>query len=452
MSTRNGARVPSYRLHKQSGQAIVTLNSPGGVRQDVPLGAYGTPASHCKYQRVIAEWNQRGRVPAPPVAGAGNINVAELILRFWEGHVISYYRHPDGTATSEQENYRQALRPLRSLYGNIPANDFDAPKLEAWLLTVTQPLRTVTDPTSGEPRQLPGWCRTNANKNLSRIKSLFRWGVRKKLVRGDVLAELDAVPGLRAGRCDARETDPVRSVPEELIEAIKPFVSRPVAVMAELQVLCGARPGELSAMRTAEVQTTGTAWVFRPAQHKNAHRGHTREIFLGPRAQELLRPLLKRDLQAYVFSPQEAEAERLSKLRAGRTTPLSCGNSPGTNRKTEPIHQPGERYTVAAYRRAIERACAKAFPPPEPFAKQEGETIAQWQRRLTPEQCQELRSWQREHRWHPHQARHTAGTRARERFGPEGAQVFLGHKHIRVTEVYAQTSAALAARVATEIG
>lgn len=170
------------------------------------------------------------------------------------------------------------------------------------------------------------------------------------------MAALDTVPGLRAGRCDARETAPVRSVPEEFIAAIKPFASRQVAVMAELQVLCGARPGELCAMRTAEVQTTEDVWVFRPARHKNAHRGHTREIFLGSRAKELLGRLLKHDLQAYVFSPQEAEAERLAKLHASRTTPLSCGNSPGTHRKPQPKHKPGDRYTVDAYRRAIERA------------------------------------------------------------------------------------------------
>lgn len=452
MPTRNSVRVPSYRHHKQSGQAIVTLNFPGRVRKDVPLGKYGSPESHRKYQQVVAEWDQRGRVPEPPPAGGGAIDVAELILRFWNGHVISYYRHPDGTATSEQENYRQALRSLRSLYGDIPVNDFDPPKLEAWLQTVTRPERIVTDLDTGECHQLRGWCRTNANKNLSRIKSLFRWGVRKKLVRADVFAALGTVPGLRAGRCDARETDPVRSVPEAFIDAIKPLVSKQVAVIAELQVLCGARPGELCAMRTAEVQTTGAVWVFRPARHKNAHRGHQREIFLGPKAQALLAPLLKPDLQAYVFSPSEAEADRLAKLHAARKTPLSCGNSPGTNRKAEPTQKPGDRYKVAAYRRAIQRACDRAFPLPAPLARQAGESQATWKRRLTPEQWQGVRQWQREHRWHPHQARHTAGTRARERFGPEGAQVFLGHKNLRVTEVYAQTSSALAAKVAAEIG
>jgi hypothetical protein len=34
--------VPTYHLHKQSGQAVVTLNL-NGVRRDMLLGKYGTP-------------------------------------------------------------------------------------------------------------------------------------------------------------------------------------------------------------------------------------------------------------------------------------------------------------------------------------------------------------------------------------------------------------------------
>lgn len=38
-------KVPAYRLHKQSGQAIVTLVDLAGVRKDVLLGRYGTDES-----------------------------------------------------------------------------------------------------------------------------------------------------------------------------------------------------------------------------------------------------------------------------------------------------------------------------------------------------------------------------------------------------------------------
>ena len=48
--------VPSYRRHRQSGQAIVTLYDGTGRRRDVILGPYGSSASRDEYKRVISEW------------------------------------------------------------------------------------------------------------------------------------------------------------------------------------------------------------------------------------------------------------------------------------------------------------------------------------------------------------------------------------------------------------
>ena len=48
--------VPSYRLLKASGRAVVTLPASQGVRRrDVFLGRYGTEESHQRYAQVIAE-------------------------------------------------------------------------------------------------------------------------------------------------------------------------------------------------------------------------------------------------------------------------------------------------------------------------------------------------------------------------------------------------------------
>jgi hypothetical protein len=37
------ASIPTYRLHRQSGQAVVTLRDAVGLRRDVLLGRYNTP-------------------------------------------------------------------------------------------------------------------------------------------------------------------------------------------------------------------------------------------------------------------------------------------------------------------------------------------------------------------------------------------------------------------------
>ena len=61
----------------------------------------------------------------------------------------------------------------------------------------------------------------------------------------------------------------------------------------------------------------------------------------------------------------------------------SSANVPGSKRKDEPQWEAGDRYTTCSYRRAIQRGCDLAFPPPEPLARLAGETIAAWRKRLT---------------------------------------------------------------------
>ena len=48
--------VPKYREHKQSGQAVVTLDG-----HDFLLGRYGSEASRAEYRRPTGEWQQNGR-------------------------------------------------------------------------------------------------------------------------------------------------------------------------------------------------------------------------------------------------------------------------------------------------------------------------------------------------------------------------------------------------------
>src|SRR4051794_35078208 len=112
-------KIPSYRLHKPTGQAVVRLDG-----RDHYLGKYGTPQSQEAYHRKVAEWVTAG-VLAPPGENRGvalDLSVNELLLAFWR-HAESYYRRADGTPTGELDNLRLALRPLKSLYGNTPARD-----------------------------------------------------------------------------------------------------------------------------------------------------------------------------------------------------------------------------------------------------------------------------------------------------------------------------------------
>src|SRR4029077_10445827 len=124
----------------------------------------------------------------------------------------------------------------------------------------------------------------------------------------------------RRGRADVRESEPVKPVPDAFVDAIKPHVSRQVWAMVELQRLTGMRPGEVCMMRSCDLDTSGRVWAYTPESHKTEHHGRERRIYLGPKAQEALRPWLRPELTAYLFSPTEAEAERRAVQREDRET------------------------------------------------------------------------------------------------------------------------------------
>ena len=411
MAKNTSRRTPKYRRQngKHADRAFVDL---AGQRQY--LGAYGSPESKEAYHRLIAEWLAGGeQTPVDP----SDLTVLELVDRFW-AHVEGYYRKPDGTATDEVNNFRQAIRPLLKLYGRTNAVEFGP-----------LALKCVRQVMIGN-----GWSRTWINKSVARLKHLFKWATENELLPPIVYHGLQAVSGLKRGRTEAHETVPVRPVPDSLVNATLPHMTRVQRAMVEVQRLTGMRPGEVCVVRARDLDMTGNVWTYQPGDHKTAHRGRSRTVFIGPRAQSTLRPFLTRDLTAYLFSPEESEAERRADQHRRRKTPMSCGNRPGTNRTRRPLKQPSERYDTRSYGRAITYACDKAFPPPEDT---KGE---------------DLKRWRREHRWAPNQLRHSYATHVRREHGLEAAQVLLGHAMADVTQAYAERDVAKAVSVAAKIG
>lgn len=420
----HNGKVPAYRRHKQSGRAVVTLNG-----RDFLLGPYGTRASRREYDRVINEWLAAGR----QLPDAPNLTVAELILRFWE-HAKRYY----GQGSGELSNFKHALRPLKQLYAATPAAEFGPLALKAVRQAMIKQGRT----------------RKSLNKNVARIKMVFKWGVENELLPPSSFHALQAVAGLRRGRSEARESEPVKPVPEHVVMETLKHLSATHQAMVRLQLYTGMRPGELCMMRTGDIDTSGKVWCYTPQRHKTEHHGHARTIWIGPKAQDVLRPFLKPDLQAYVFSPADADAERRRALSAARTTPLHYGNKPGSNRTRKPKRKPGAAFSVSAYRRAIARACEAAFEIPDELRDPGRGSKAE--REQTPEQRkarqQQRRAWHAEHVWHPHQLRHTAATYLRKQYGVEVARAVLGHATLAATEVYAAQDAAVCVKVMGEVG
>jgi integrase len=382
------AKEPGYCLHKPSGRAYVNLS--GRVHY---LGPHGSPESKAAYNRLKAEWlvaKGRDKIALPCLA--------ELCLAYLE-HAEAYY-----AASTEFANIKLAIRPISELYATTQADAFGAIQYKAvreWWLS--DPARS----------------RSYVNKQMKRLVRVLKWGVGAGLMPPENLAIIKCIDPLKRGRCTAKESKPVLPVPAALVMSTLPHLTQVVADMVRFQQLVGCRPGELVKITPSMVDRSAEVWTIVLSEHKTAYLDKHRTLYVGPKAQAVLKPYLLRGADDACFSPQESERQRLEAVHAKRVTPLNCGNRPGTNRiARKPRKAPGTAFTASSYAKSIAGACKRS--------------------KLT--------------HWHPNQLRHSAATEIRKRFGLEAAQVILGHSGADITQTYAERDAAKAVEVARAIG
>lgn len=259
--------VPKLCHHKASGKAVVRLSG-----RDHYLGVFGSAEAKAAYDRLVAEWLANGRHVAQEVAGSTDgtlhgISVNEVLVAFWR-HAECHYRHPDGSITSEVAELRHSLRPLKDLYGLTLAVEFGPKKLAALRHNMIE----------------GGLCRTLINRRIDRVKRVFKWAASEELVPVTVYESPRTLSGLRRGRTEARESEPVKAVDPATVTATLPYLNRHLRAMIELQSLSGMRPGEVCGLTLSQIERDGDVWFYRPSHHKMAHHGRDRVIPLGPRA------------------------------------------------------------------------------------------------------------------------------------------------------------------------
>ena len=219
--------TPKYRRHRASGQAVVTLNG-----KDHYLGPYGSKESRDAYDRLVEEYLVRKR---QPTVQADDLTVTELAIRYWD-FARDYYSKKS-RRNGETAGIKSALRFLRSTYGDTMASRFGPLSLEVLQRKMVE----------------VGLSRPYVNHLCAYIKRAFKWGVSKELVPVAVHQALLAVPGLKRGKTEAREPEPVGPVPEAVVDATLPHLSPVVADMVRFQRLVGCRPGEVCSLRPCDV-------------------------------------------------------------------------------------------------------------------------------------------------------------------------------------------------------
>lgn len=109
--------MPIRLLHKPSGQARVIIDG-----KHIYLGEYGSPESHEKYARLIAEFSKPAEAKVDAGKGKSELSVNEMLVRYCE-FAQSYYVK-DGEPTQELASMAEALLPLRQLFGHTRAAEF----------------------------------------------------------------------------------------------------------------------------------------------------------------------------------------------------------------------------------------------------------------------------------------------------------------------------------------
>jgi integrase len=365
---------------RQQGGYWVTGWRAGGRGSRQHTRRFGPVASVPRRQAEIAlrdfeaAWLASAAIRDPGAAGP---TVAAL-LGAHAVYAAAHYRRPSGTPTGEAENMADAAGHLQRVAGEVPVADLTAAHLKA----------------ARADMLASGLSRPTINARMARLRRVLRWGVGEGMVPPATLTVAECIPPLRAGAEGVREPRTRRPVTEEAVAKVLPLLPPPVAALVRVQLLTGARPGELFTMRPCDVATSGAVWVYVPQTHKTAHRGRRREIRLGPLAQAAIAPLLNRPVASPVFSPRDA----------GRRTVAGRPVAP--------------TYSRRSYRQAIVRACRRAGVAP----------------------------------WSPYDLRHAAASRFRREFGEEVARALLGHARLDTTAIYGELDAAAGDRAMLRIG
>lgn len=388
-------RLPSYRLHKPSGRAVVTING-----RDHYLGPHGSPESLEAYGRLIAQYSAGRPITLVPdrTEQQRGPTINEIALVFMR-HAQSYYVK-NGEQTDEVACIRSALTPLCILYGDTPAKDFGPLALKA----VRQRMIDV-----GGKRG--PWSRDYINKSIERIRRAFRHAVSNELIPksigGALLVALKSVDGLEAGRTTAKDYPRRYALPQAKIDAVREIVNVRTRDVMDLCLLTGARPGEVVSLTGAMINRDEDIWYAELTDHKMAHRGKSRVLVFGPKAQAILARYLPTNQRQRLF--------------------------------------PVRRQTVSDN---IKRACEVAFDMPEELR----EKRRKGEEKLTDAQRAKAMAWRRANAFTCHWMRHCSGTAIRKSHGLDATQATLGHASRATTERYASPVTEAAKQVARERG
>jgi integrase len=422
---------PPLAFHKGSGQFYVWS---GGRRHYLGKDRQDAEVRRRKLIAQILLSESGGPAPGErdPAARHELLSVAGALLLYLR-HATHHYHDP-----RQLNRVRAACLAARQHYGERPVGEFDQLSLQAIreVLLKTKSRRVKERPGV----EAPLLSRNYVNHLIGCLQAAWTWLESQKYAPPGSSSALRTVLALRK-HDGGREVKRSVAVEPWVVEATLPFCNHVVRAMVQLGRLTGMRPGEVCAMRRADISCAAdeklevpetdppmrvscveaegvTVWVYVPELHKTLWRGKRRLVPLGPKAQAVITPFLAgRKVDAYLFSPKEAmdafhRARRESAQRETQSVPL--------RRKRK--RPPGPRYSTQSYERSINAAVAKANKSRARERLEKGLTEAQLPN--IPE-------------WTPNLLRKAAATLSDELAARDTTMALLGHSKPDTSSIYA---------------
>lgn len=353
-------RLPKIGQHS-SGQARVTLN--GRVHY---LGAFGSIEAQAKYVDLIQRWEAGGRQPLEPAATVVQMITLRDVLETWLAQLDGAHRYQKrGEITSAGLRLKRNVRAFLRRFGDVRAAKYT----ERLLLQHRDDLERNATLT-----------RVGINRMVGCVRDGIRWAFERGHISRDAYLSTMALRPLSravAGHRDVRK--PKRAPSAQEIEAVAAAAKPELGRMLRVHFALGCRPGELLAMRWADIDRTPIegCWTYtvREDVAKSAHHGTTTTYAIPPAVQRLLEGL-----------PVRAPGAPLFESTSPRIRGTGCTIA----------------WRTQAYTLALRRACVRAGVPP----------------------------------FTGHEVRHGAITAACAKFGTFAASTFANHGRIATTENY----------------
>ena len=399
-------RTPAYRLHKPSGQAVVTINGT-----DFYLGPHGSDESKAEYDRLIGEWLAAGR--RLPVAKA-DLTVNEVLLAYmrFRGRLlprVCKQEYPTSPGSS--------LRPVKER------------------ITAT-PRRRTSDRWPSRQCANQWWkpiCAETRSTSGSAISSVRSSGLSKtNWPRRQCFKRSRPCPAYGAAESEARESAPIKPVPDAFIDA-DPWEGSPA----------GLGDGRIAtADGDASRRSGGHAGL------RLEHVGQRLDLRTGPAQDGSSRPSTD-----HLHRPKGAR--RSPPVAQDGLESLSV-QPPRRSRGASSVQAEAASHTQSPdLRDALEEKSAERRPT---FASRTVHCRSLWPGHCSRYQTSEPREKEQNAEaaeiphWHPHQLRHNAATWIRREFGLDVARVILGHRSPVVTEIYAEIDFNKAVDVIARVG